>query len=211
MEPDLQFEFRWIERRFASLWAVAVLLGLVAVASLAWSLGVGRAARRSESEVHGVRAMVDSLEQVARGDTARFEPLEERLATVGELRHQIRLKADRSTMAAIQTRLEGISDQLGRTDSLLGSLRGDEARIARGLALATDDSVAALRRMISWQAARQDSADLQQHSRLEALDLRVGALDDARKRSGRGTALRDGITLVNTGMIVAHIIGHSGR
>jgi hypothetical protein len=213
VQPDFQFEFRLVEKRFARLWGVAIALGLLLVASLAWSLGLSRTARRNGSGLSGVHALVDSLALTTRADTARYEPLEERLTSFSDLEHRISTKADRSTMAAIQTRLDAIGAQLDLTDSLLATLETHEARDAgtRTLALATQDSIAAERRDVLARFARMDSTDLNQQSRLEALDIRIGALDDARKRSGRGTALRDGVTLVNTGMIVAHILGHSGR
>jgi TolA-binding protein len=209
-ETDLQFELDLIRRRFTRLWVAAVVLALAGVASLAWSLGLSRSTQRLRGQIGTVHAVVDSLQRVASTDVARINPLEERLTTLDELRQELRTKADRSTMNAIQSRLDEISARLARGDSLVAELRGDLARQASDITTASNDSLAALRRDFSARMTGIHEANLKQQSRLEALDARIGAVADATRRSGKGRALLTGITVLDAGVLAAYLAGHAG-
>lgn len=210
-ERDLQFEIRLLERRLASLTVVAVVAGVLAFGGLAWAFGLQRQEGRGHTRLDSMSATVDSLGRAARADTARLAPVEEGLASLDALGRTLRTKADRRDMAAVSGQLNDLWGRLARNDSLITVLEKDLGARARELSVAENDSLDAVRRQLSAELDSMRTIHERQGQRLAALDTRIEALAESQQRSGRWRAANGAITVLNSGMILSHILDHSGR
>lgn len=209
MESDAEFEIQLLRNQLRRAWiAASVVTGLVAV-MLAWNFAQGRAAGHRAAHLEQVSAGVERLSDIAETQERRLDPLERHLASFGVLEDRVdRLggAADRGAVTSLRAGLDAIHARLDHSDSLLTRL-GEELGSARADWLgASAGSLAVLRQEVHDRLTALGREMGVQRTELQALDLRMETLVEQRRRAHRTTWVRDGLTLLSSGIILTHVM-----
>ncbi len=205
MEPDLQFEVSLLRRRLVSAWVAVAVVGLVLVAALVWSVKLQTVSMQQNRSLAKVTAQVDSLRSAARADVQRISPIEQRVESLGafdtRIHDAIQGKADRARVAEVSDRIDALTARMVRTDSLVAALRPEFSRQVEAQA----DSLDTARTQLVAAIEGLRDTTRQQAATLDDTGLRLAALSTRVATSGRHQLIRDGITAVTAGVLVAHV------
>jgi chromosome segregation ATPase len=211
MDSSTEFEMGLLRSQLMRQRVLLAVVAIVAIGALGWNLAQGRSGGARGARLRHVTAAVDRLDRAVATQRSRFAPLEQRVITVrstdAQMLRRLGSKVDRTTVSALQDRIDDLAARLDRHDSLMVRLQGELERQTRDAAAARDDSLAMLRGAIDSRIAAIGEDARRNRNELHAIRQDVESLQDAAAHGHKWTAVRDAATVTALAMITAHVAG----